>query len=65
MINKPRLDDLKKFAGNKYILCTAVSKREKELNKMQQRGEVELNKKAISAAAEQLYNDEIEIEIEK
>ena len=64
MINKPPIDELTQIAGNKYILCCAVSKRAKELNVEQQKGEISPDIKTISLAAEELYEGKISIEKE-
>ena len=52
MMNQPPIDELAaKTDGNKYKLCTVIAKRAKELEKS--------DKKAISIAAEEVYNGTI------
>ncbi len=51
MITNPPIDRLVEKAGNKYILCCAISKRAKELIEAQKRDEIAANEKTISYAA--------------
>ena len=59
MVTKPPIDELTQMAGNKYILCCAVTKRAKQLNQMQANDEISTNVKTISFAAEELYDGKI------
>ena len=59
MVTKPPIDELTRIAGNKYILCCAVTKRAKQLNQMQANDEISTNVKTISFAAEELYDGKI------
>ena len=59
MINEPPIDELTQMAGNKYILCCAVTKRAKQLDQMQANDEISTNVKTISFAAEELYDGKI------
>jgi DNA-directed RNA polymerase omega subunit len=61
MVTKPPIDELTELAGNKYILCCAVTKRAKELNQMQADDEISTNVKTISFAAEELYEGKIKL----
>ena len=61
MITKPPIDELTDIAGNKYILCCALTKRAKQLNRMQANDEISTNVKTISFAAEELYEGKIKI----
>lgn len=61
MITKPPIDKLTKLAGNRYILCCAVSKRAKTLNLMQINDEIAATIKTISHAADEVSNGEVEI----
>ena len=55
MVTKPPIDELTQIAGNKYVLCCAVTKRAKQLNQMQANDEISTNVTTISFAAEDLY----------
>ncbi len=59
MVTKPPIDELTQIAGNKYVLCCAVTKRAKQLNQMQANDEISTNVKTISFAAEELYDGKI------
>ena len=59
MVTKPPIDELTQMAGNKYILCCAVTKRAKQLDQMQANDEISTNVKTISFAAEELYAGKI------
>ena len=59
MVTKPPIDELTQLAGNKYVLCCAVTKRAKQLNQMQANDEISTNVKTISFAAEELYDGKI------
>ncbi len=61
MITKPAIDTLARKAGNKYILCCAISKRAKELNNKQESDEFKSDIKTISFAANELLEDKIKI----
>lgn len=61
MITKPPIDSLTTKAGNRYMLCCAISKRAKQLNVLQANDELTASVKTISYAAEELINDKIEI----
>ena len=61
MVTKPPIDELTELAGNKYILCCAVTKRAKELNQMQADDEISTNVKTISFAAEEYYEGKIKL----
>ena len=61
MVTKPPIDELTEIAGNKYILCCAVTKRAKQLNKMQKEGEISKDTKTISFAAEELYEGKVKM----
>ena len=50
MVTKPPIDELTQMAGNKYILCCAVTKRAKQLDQMQANDEISTNVKTISFA---------------
>lgn len=56
MLNRPALNELVQKAGCRYLLVTAVAKRARQLQEHPER----LNgRKPVSAAVEELYNDEI------
>ncbi|MBO5772566.1 MAG: DNA-directed RNA polymerase subunit omega [Clostridia bacterium] len=59
MINQPPIDELTKLAGNKYALCCAVSKRAKELNDQQKKGDISPDLKTISYASKELAEGEM------
>ena len=60
MMNEPPIDELaEKVGGNKYRLCTVVSKRAKELEKRIPAELENSDKKAITLAAEEVYNGSI------
>ncbi len=59
MVTKPPIDELTQMAGNKYVLCCAVTKRAKQLDQMQANDEISTNVKTISFAAEELYDGKI------
>ena len=59
MVTKPPIDELTQMAGNKYILCCAVTKRAKQLDQMQANDEISTNVKTISFASEELYDGKI------
>lgn len=61
MITKPPIDVLTTKAGNRYMLCCAISKRAKQLNILQANDELTANIKTISYAADELANNKIEI----
>ena len=61
MVTKPPIDELTQLAGNKYVLCCAVTKRAKQLNQMQANDEISTNVKTISFAAEELYDGKIKL----
>ena len=61
MVTKPSIDELTQIAGNKYILCRAISKRAKELNIQQTEDELATNVKTISYAAQELHDGKIKI----
>ncbi|HIT77630.1 MAG TPA: DNA-directed RNA polymerase subunit omega [Candidatus Limihabitans stercoravium] len=61
MINKPPIDKLTELAGNKYVLCCAISKRAKELNELQKEGEINMDAKTISLAAEEFVAGETQL----
>ena len=60
MMNQPPIDELAaKTDGNKYKLCTVIAKRAKELEKRIPEEIEKSNKKAITMAAEEIYNGTI------
>ncbi|MCI5797399.1 MAG: DNA-directed RNA polymerase subunit omega [Firmicutes bacterium] len=60
MMNQPPIDELAaKTDGNKYKLCTVIAKRAKELEKRIPAELEKSDKKAISIAAEEVYNGTI------
>ena len=61
MVTKPPIDELTQIAGNRYVLCCAVTKRAKQLNQMQANDEISTNVKTISFAAEELYDGKIKL----
>ena len=63
MVTKPPIDELTQIAGNKYVLCCAVTKRAKQLNQLLANEQIELNPnvKTISFAAEELYDGKIKL----
>lgn len=61
MITRPPIDEVAQKAGNKYLLCTIVAKRAKELNIMQNQDEIATNVKTISYAAEELDDGKIKV----
>ena len=61
MITRPPIDEVARKAGNKYLLCTIVAKRAKELNIMQNQDEIATNVKTISYAAEELDEGKIKV----
>ena len=59
MINPP-VEDLIDIAGNKYALCCVVSKRAKDLKKINP--EIDSSdKKEITTATEELYSGKISV----
>lgn len=56
MMNRPALNELVQKAGCRYLLVTAVAKRARQL---QEHPELLNGRKPVSAAVEELYNDEI------
>lgn len=59
-MNQPPIDELAaKTDGNKYKLCTVIAKRAKELEKRIPAELEKSDKKAISIAAEEVYNGTI------
>ena len=61
MITRPPIDEVAQKAGYKYLLCTIVAKRAKELNIMQNQDELATNVKTISYAAEELAEGKIKV----
>ena len=60
MMNEPPIDELAaKTGGNKYRLCTVISKRAKELEKRIPEEIEKSDKKAITLAAEEVFNGTI------
>ncbi len=60
MMNQPPIDELAaKTDGNKYKLCTVIAKRAKELEKRIPEEIEKSDKKAITMAAEEIYNGTI------
>lgn len=60
MMNEPPIDELSKKAGsNKYKLCVVISKRAKELEKRIPAELEKSEKKAISIAAQEIYEGRI------
>ncbi len=60
MMIEPPIDELvKKIGGNKYKLCCVMAKRAKELEKRIPAEIEKSDKKAISLAADEIYNGEI------
>ncbi len=56
MMNEPPIDELvKKMDGNKYKLCCVMAKRAKELEKRIPAEIEKSDKKAISMAADEIY----------
>ena len=57
MMNEPPIDELAaKTGGNKYKLCSVISKRAKELEKRIPEEIEKSDKKAISMAADEIFN---------
>ena len=61
MMIDPPIEELKKIAGNEYILANAVAKRAKILEKDMPDFIEASQEKAISIAARELYTGKIEI----
>ena len=60
MMIEPQIDELvKEIGGNKYKLCCVMAKRAKELEKRIPAEIEKSDKKAISLAADEIYNGEI------
>ena len=60
MMNQPPIDELvKKMDGNKYKLCVIMEKRAKELEKRIPAEIEKSDKKAISMAADEIYEGSI------
>ena len=60
MMNEPPIDELAaKTGGNKYKLCSVISKRAKELEKRIPEEIEKSDKKAITMAAEEVFNGTI------
>ena len=60
MMNEPPIDELAaKTGGNKYRLCSVISKRAKELEKRIPEEIEKSDKKAITLAAEEIFNGTI------
>ncbi len=60
MMNQPPIDELvKKMDGNKYKLCIIMEKRAKELEKRIPAEIEKSDKKAISMAADEIYEGSI------
>ena len=62
MINNPSIDELAEKVGSKYALCVVASKRARQLlEQAQNQGLTELpnNKKALSVAAQEIYDGKI------
>lgn len=60
MMNEPPIDELAaKTDGNKYKLCSVISKRAKELEKRIPEEIEKSDKKAITMAAEEVFNGTI------
>ena len=60
MMNEPPIDELSaKMGGNKYKLCVVIAKRAKELEKRIPAELEKSEKKAISIAADEIYNGKI------
>lgn len=60
MMNQPPIDALaKKTGGNKYKLCVIMAKRAKELEKRIPAELEKSEKKAISLAADEIYEGKI------
>lgn len=69
MINEPPIDELisklgEKYDGSKYALCVVASKRARQLidqTKSLQNNAVLNNRKPLSAAAYEIYEDKITV----
>ena len=60
MMNQPPIDQLsKRVGGNKYKLCVMMSKRAKELEKRIPAELEKSEKKAISIAAQEIFDGKI------
>ena len=60
MMNEPPIDELaEKTGGNKYKLCSVIAKRAKELEKRIPEEIEKSDKKAITLAAEEVFNGTI------
>lgn len=60
MMIEPPIDELaKRMGGNKYILCIVMAKRAKELEKRIPAELEKSDKKAISIAADEIYEGKI------
>lgn len=60
MMNEPPIDELVKRTGNnKYKLCVVISKRAKELEKRIPAELEKSEKKAISLAAQEVYEGKV------
>ncbi len=58
MMNYPPLNELIEKAGCRYLLVTTVAKRARQLQDDREKLD---DRKPVSAAVEELYNDELEI----
>ena len=62
MMIKPAIEEMAKKTGNKYVLCNVVSKRAKEIQKSKYQNEMqESGEKEITAAANELENDQLKV----
>ena len=62
MINQPLNDLIEKAGGCRYVLVTAVAKRARQLQK---EPDTLNGRKPVSAAVEELFNDELVVETPK
>ena len=58
MMNYPPLNDLQAKAGSRYLLVTTVAKRARQLQDDPEKLD---DRKPVSVAVDELYNDKLEI----
>ncbi len=59
MMNKPALNELQDKVGTRYMLVTVVAKRARQLVSEPERIG---NRKPVSVAVDELYNDDLKID---
>ncbi len=60
MMIEPPIDELvRKANGNRYVLCTIITKRAKEIETVRRAELAESDKKSISLACEEIFQGKI------